>query len=276
MAKTVVPWVLARVGESLLAVESSWVREMLVVPPTTSVPMADATVRGMFTLRDEVVPVVDLRKLLGSPSAADENQALLDLFAQRAEDHRRWVAELEASVREARPFKLTLDPHGCAFGKWYDNYRAPNVVLESHMKRFDAPHKEIHALGAKVADLVRTGTTAEALQVIEACHRTVLANLLQLFDDTPRVLAETNREIVLVLRGARRRLGVTADTVESVEPLNPGTVSEIQGLGSAASTGLVSRTARTVKSDRMVLVLEVDRLLARFSNVLGEAGQKAA
>jgi chemotaxis signal transduction protein len=276
MAKTVVPWVMARVGEGLLAIESSWVREMLVLPPTTGVPLSVGSVRGVFTLRNEVVPVVDLRRLLGMSSAAEENQALLDLFAQRAGDHRRWVAELETSVREARPFKLTLDPHGCAFGKWYDTYKAPNVVLESHLKRFGAPHQAIHGLGAEVAELVRQGSSDKALQLIDGGRETILATLMQLFDETPRVLAETNREMVLVLQGARRRLGVTADAVESVEPIRPESLAAIQGLGSATSTGLVSRTARTAKGDRLVLVMEVDRLLAQFSKVSREVEREAA
>jgi purine-binding chemotaxis protein CheW len=162
---------------------------------------------------------------------------------------------------------LTLDPHKCAFGKWYDAFKPTSVVLESHLKRFDHPHKEIHALGRTVEDLVKAGRFDQAHALIEQAHRGTLATLMQLFDETPRILAEMNREMVIVLRDEHCVIGVTADAVESVEPIRPDTVLDIQLPNGSRGSGPVTRTARTVKTDQLILILDAGHLLREFSDV---------
>lgn len=267
MGQKVVPWVLIRLEQSVLGIESSSVREMVLLPRTTAIPNARAEIRGVITLRNHAIPLVDLRKLLGMPSLGEAAATLNALLVQRAEDHRRWLSELEASVRENRAFKLTLDPHQCAFGKWYDGFTPTSVVLESHMKRFDRPHQEIHAVGCTVADLVKAGRVDEAQALIERAHRSTLATLLQLFDETPKILAEMNREMVIVLRDDDTLVSVTADAVESVEAIKPDTLAEIQLLNGSRGSGFVTHTARTAKTDELILTLDAKRLLNEFSTV---------
>jgi purine-binding chemotaxis protein CheW len=267
VAQQIVPWVLIRLGQSVLAIESSSVREMLLLPRTTAVPNAVPEIRGVVTLRNRAIPVVDLRILLGMPSLIEDAGKLNATLVQRAEDHRRWIGELEASVRERRDFKLTLDPHQCAFGKWYDAFKPTSVVLESHLRRFDQPHKKIHALGGTVAELVHKGRIDEAQALIDHARNTTLATLMQLFDETPRILAEMNREMLIVLRDGERLVSVTADAVESVEAVKEESIAGIQLPDDGLSSGLVTRTARTAKTDQLVLILDAKLLLKQFSSV---------
>jgi len=276
VAQKVVPWVLIRLDRSVLGIESSAVREMLLLPRTTPIPTAGADIRGVITLRDRAIPVVDLRTLLGMPSLGEAAAALNALLVQRAEDHRRWVMELEASVREDRPFTLTLDPHQCAFGKWYDTFTATSVVLESHMKRFDRPHKEIHALGRTVGDLVKEGHTEDAHELVARARQTTLATLIQLFDDTPRILAEMNREMVIVLRDDHALISVTADAVQSVEAIKPETLQELQLTDGVCGSGFITHTARTAKADELILILDAARLLSEFSTILAHHAAPAS
>jgi chemotaxis signal transduction protein len=267
VAQQVVPWVLIRLGQSVLAFESSSVREMLLLPPTTAIPSARPEVRGLVTLRNRAIVVVDLRTLLGMPSLVEDANALNATLAQRAEDHRRWIAELEASVREHREFKLTLDPHACAFGKWYDNFKPTSVVLGSHLKRFDQPHRNIHALGRTVAELVRKDQSDEAHARISHAHSTTLATLMQLFDETPKILAEMNREMLIVLRDGEHLVGVTADAVESVETIKQDSIADIEVPNGDGGSGLVTRTARTAKTDTLILILDAGGVVGRFSRL---------
>lgn len=265
MALQVAPWVLVRLGRSVLAVESSNVREMLLLPQTTGVPNVGSEIRGIVTLRNRAIPIVDLRRLLGMPSLVEDADALNATLSQRAEDHRRWVEELDASVTERRKFTLTLDPHQCAFGKWYDAFSSSSVVLDSHLKRFDQPHKAIHALGGDVADLVKRNLHDEARALIARARTSTLATLMQLFDETPTILAEMNREMLIVLADGQQLIGVTADAVESVEPIQPETIGDIDLPREARGRGPVTQTARTVKGDQLVLILNAKTLLAQFS-----------
>jgi chemotaxis signal transduction protein len=81
------------------------------VSEVASIPNMPDFVRGAINLRGRVMPLVDLRKRLGMVSASEETSEFIRLMMQREQDHKNWLAELEASVRERREFKLTTDPH---------------------------------------------------------------------------------------------------------------------------------------------------------------------
>jgi purine-binding chemotaxis protein CheW len=57
------------VAKLLVGIDIRSIQEILRVQPITSVPLAPATVRGLMSLRGQIVPVVDLRVRLGLPAA---------------------------------------------------------------------------------------------------------------------------------------------------------------------------------------------------------------
>jgi len=60
-----------RIGGEDYAVDIMRVREIIPPRPITPVPRAPAFVEGVVKLRGEVIPVLDVRKRLGVPPAAD-------------------------------------------------------------------------------------------------------------------------------------------------------------------------------------------------------------
>ncbi len=256
------PWVTFRLAERLFGIESSYVMEMLVLPGMSELPTAADYVRGVVNLRGTVILVVDLRKKMRMPSASQHVDELIELLAHREEDHHKWVNELEASVKEGRDFKLTTDPHGCAFGKWYDTYKPTNLMLENHLKKFDEPHKRIHALGAEVIALMKTGKRDEALARIEKERGNTLKQLADLFAEAKKILRETLREIIIVLNNGQRTIGVTVDSIESVEHLKEGTIDEIPGFSTLLKDGLVTRTGKTARGEKIVLLMNVDEVFS--------------
>jgi purine-binding chemotaxis protein CheW len=84
---------------------------------------------------------------MGLTSAVEETESFCALMQQREQDHRNWLNELEAS---SRPFTLATDPHQCAFGKWYDKFKAENAWVAALLKKFDVPHRQIHGMAIRV------------------------------------------------------------------------------------------------------------------------------
>lgn len=64
-----------RIGEEDYAIDIMRVREIIHPLPVTSVPRAPPFVEGVFRLRGEVIPLVDVRKRLGLPPAAQTRRA---------------------------------------------------------------------------------------------------------------------------------------------------------------------------------------------------------
>jgi len=60
-----------KLGDELFAIDVSQVREVLELPPITSVPTAPAYMRGVVNVRGKAVPVIDLRTKFGLPHSKD-------------------------------------------------------------------------------------------------------------------------------------------------------------------------------------------------------------
>jgi chemotaxis signal transduction protein len=262
------PWVLFRLGEVLYGVPAGRVTEMVIAPPASRVPNTPAAVRGVINLRGRIIALYDMRATFGLNTAAADRDAFIELLEARKQDHIRWLDTLEDAIQTDRPFKLSLDPHGCAFGKWYDQYRPTNVLMEMHLKRFKEPHDRIHALGAKAIEAARTGDRAGATSMIQAHRASTLNRLIELFDGAKGILEQTNREIVVVLSCTGHLVGAAVDAIESVEHLRDGSIADVEGL----ACGMVRQTGRTLRGDRLVLLVSEEAL----DRTYGSAGSLAA
>lgn len=190
--------------------------------------------RGAINLRGRIVPLLDLRLVLGMRSAADETNELVELFDTREKDHVNWLRELEACVEEERPFKLATDPHRCAFGQWYDRLTMDkeerealtgrDLSLETVLEAFDEPHKRIHAIAVRVTAHSEAGERAKALTIIEQTRDTDLQAMIELFGRAKALVRERRRPLVFVLEYEDVPLGLIMDHVHGVHGLDPAGV----------------------------------------------------
>jgi len=257
------PWAVVQLKNQCFALATQDVREMLIIPAIVRVPNMPAYVRGVINLRGRVMPLVDLRKRLGMASASEEVETFCNLMTQREQDHRKWVADLEASVREDREFKLTTDPHKCAFGKWYDTYEAENPWIAALLKRFDAPHKKIHGVGLQVVQMVADGTVDRALELLAKTRSRELTAMIQLFESLRELTRQEQRETAVIFTILGHTFAGSVDSAVSIEKLALGSVAPLPAGAGASHNGLVQRTGRRAKDNQLLLILEADRILER-------------
>ena len=187
------PYLLFQVKGGLFAAGSEMVREIVRMPQITGVPNAPPEIRGVINLRGKVIKTIDLRAKLGLPPLKVELDALIQLLRDREQDHRNWLAELEACVRERRPFGMARDPHKCKFGLWYDQFKMQDGLLGMTLPSMDAPHKIIHATADEALRRAESGDTEGALALIAARRNQELADLIRLLEESRRVLAQGRR-----------------------------------------------------------------------------------
>jgi chemotaxis signal transduction protein len=239
------PWVITELRGQLFAFNAASVREMVIMPEVAPVPGVPEYMRGVMNLRGHVIPVVDLRRRLGMPSSAEDLAGLCSLMEQRAQDHRHWIDELEASVRENRKFALATDPHQCAFGKWYDKFQSNNLIVAGFLKKFAAPHARVHALAAEIEQYVREGHTEDAHRRIQNARSVELSEMLQLFQAFPEMIRTAHAEIAVVLDGANSKYAVCVDSVVEVERFAEGAVEKLEGSGLQLNGALSSVAKRS-------------------------------
>jgi purine-binding chemotaxis protein CheW len=219
-------WVLFRLGDQHYGIRTESVIEMVVLRQVEPIPNAPRFVRGVVNLRGQVIPVVDLRKRLGLPSRYDEVKELADMLSEREHDHIVWMEELEQAVKTGERFSKTLDPHACAFGRWYDEYHPDNAAVQQHLLRFYLPHKRVHELGREALDMVAAGNAEEALALVRQEGTELLNTMKSLFSEARDLFWENMRELVIVIQQEDGPFGLIVDGVQEVRDIPPDAVRD--------------------------------------------------
>ena len=262
------PWVVFMLHTTQMAMSAEHVQSMVVVSEASKVPNASDHIRGVVNLRGTIVPLIDLRVRLGMPSFLAEVEEFCSLMDQREQDHRRWLQELEASVREQRVFTLATDPHQCAFGKWYDSYQPVSYTLASLLKQFEAPHRVIHGIAEKVFAAVKNGDPDRAFELIELCRDKELAQMIILFAQTKEYYRTQNREVSVVLEHQRKLVALAVDSIESVEHFEEGSMAEAPTtFAGAEETRFVTMTGRRKHNGSTVLILDAEQVVGHLGRV---------
>ena len=256
------PWAIVEVKNQLFAIATQDLREMVMMPDTAQVPDVPDYIRGVINLRGRVLPVVDLRKRMGFASALEETENFCTLMQQREQDHRNWLSDLELSVAQRRPFALATDPHKCKFGQWYDSYQAENPWVAALLKKFDAPHQQIHGVAVTVEKLKASQDYDQADRLIGQTRDGLLAKLINLFAELRDLVRDTERETAVILGGENRLFAISVDLARYIEKFPPGNIEEISSLVSSSHNSVVRRLAKRAKSKDVVLIIETDSLMA--------------
>lgn len=249
-----------QVSSHLVGVAADRIHEMFILGDVRVPPRCPAYQRGAAVLRGSVYPAIDLRVCMGHVSARAEHDALLAQLSEREEDHRRWLAELEASVREDRPFRLAVDPRECKFGQWYYAFETEDPVLRGVLEKFERPHAEVHALAAEVEALKAAGRCQDAMRRIAETRTGLLAALLELFQLARASMREAHKEIGVTVELSGRRAVLVVDRAEAVAELEEISGDEDPLANAALSLDLFPRMARWRASPAPVLVLDLARI----------------
>jgi len=250
------------VGPHLVGIPAEQVQEMFVLTDVRKPPGVPPHQRGVARLRGSALPAVDLRVCLGHASAERELADLVQLLHDRERDHRNWLAELEASVRERRPFGLATDPRKCKFGQWYYAFKTDDAVLRGELARFEQPHAQIHALAAQVEELKSTGRFDAALQAVERARLGLLTELIGIFERTRQAVVTQQREVGVLVRLGGRAAVLVVDRAEAVAELQELEAGDDPLAGGTLRIELVPRLARWKGATQPVLVLDLERLAA--------------
>lgn len=268
------PWVIFKLAEQQYAVFSETVSNISMLPEEiTPVPDAPEYMRGIVHQRGEVIPLLDLRRLFSMPSLEKEYEDFCAMLEARKKDHVHWVHTLEESADKEEKFLLATDPHQCAFGKWYDQFKTDNQSVNFHMRKIDEPHRKLHETAAEIDECNKNHSDCER----EICVKTKLhkaANeympqILDLIDQAKEIFRGSYRDMMIVLerndQNIHQRIGIVVDEIVGVEPIN--TAYSMQGMNHIRFSKLIDDAASRSVDGSMLLRLN-DEEIFRFSELV--------
>lgn len=207
-------------ADRYFAVPALSVREMLPMQKVIALPEAPDWVRGVINVRNETFPLVDFRKRIGMEGSLEESNQLIHELDQRELEHMQWIDMLEDSVNEDLEFDGETDHHKCKFGIWYDSYEAPSVAIQLELKKFDDPHRAIHATAGEVLSLKEEGKVDAAKALIASRRNGEMARMVNLFESLKQHIRDGGNEVIILLDDENLKFSMIVDRVESVETLD--------------------------------------------------------
>lgn len=143
---------IVKIADEKYAINIENIEEIMQKEDLTKIPMENKYFEGVIYYRGNVLPVYNLRKILGYKGFEEEQLQLIETVEHQ---HKAWVEDFQKSIQTGAPFTKTLDPHKCDLGKWIDktmaclkcNNRGFVNLIKKHLYN---EHQKLHLIGADV------------------------------------------------------------------------------------------------------------------------------
>jgi chemotaxis signal transduction protein len=236
-----------RLGLEEFAFRIGQVREILRVEQPKEVPGTPAHILGVLTVRGRILPIVDLRRLLGRCSLAEELAGVCDCLRAGLE---AWVAPARAQATAGSRVVAASAPD--AVHAWVGTFNPTSPVLRDQAVQLRLMTDGV--VKACAATSAETFEAAIAGPIAAVCSS--LAALSALFGSHVR---EDQRVIVVDSLG--RLLGLVVDRVSEVLNVSR-TLIDLPPAATRDGGTALSGIAKLQDGKRLILLLDHDQLLA--------------
>jgi len=253
------------------------VREILRVTEITEVPNVPEYVRGLFTIRNQLMPVLDLRRLLGIPSLVSEHHKAIESGIDR---HRSWAESVRHAVESGSHFTGTMDPRKTSFGKWLDKYSTSSIEIETALKGLKRCRTELFDGARRILEL--KGISKEtALSIfdgeVQPLLKTAIDSLTNLKTVVEAHISEDQR--VMVVEADTMNMGYLVDCVDEVIRIPKSVIDQTPAIASSKRKELKG-VAKLDSGERLIMIMDESALVSReasrvLSDIQASAGSTA-
>ncbi len=274
-----------KLGEEEFAFPMERVREILRVQRPSEVPDTPEHFLGILTVRGVILPVIDLRILLGLPAQSADVRAAV---GAARESYERWLAALAAYAQDrSAPNPGLVGAE--ALRTWVADFTTSSQALMETLSAVRIAndkvlrgYQQLRAADARAArelfDAELAPFAHEALRQLAVFDSQVIENI-----------REDQRLVVVQAEGAQ--LALLVDKVREVLNVPTDLIDPPPRLGKAADRGEIRGVARLNAGKRLIMLLDADHLeevqgldllhaaggmMASSENGRGEAGRSTA
>lgn len=249
-----------QVGPEEYALDINAVREILRVSEITGVPNVPDYVKGLFTIRNQLMPVVDLRTLLGMKVIAEQHITQIDAMKS---SHERWARELLAALESKLPFTGETSAQVCDLGKWLDKFNTASQEIQNTIKDVREPHTWLHDAANSLIKLARSSSD-DALRDYESKFTPLLASILDHLDKLKESISKNIQEDqrILVVDDGNLTVGYLVDHVNEVIRVPKSIINETPAIA-ATEKNEIKGVAKLNDGKRLILIMDQGSILTR-------------
>ncbi|MGN1134963.1 MAG: chemotaxis protein CheW [Oscillospiraceae bacterium] len=263
------PWLIFSLCGFTYAINTEFVTGILIPPDNlTAVPDAPEEYRGIVNIRGAVYPVIDMRRLFGYPSLDKECEDFTAMLEQREKDHINWANELKRSVEAGEDFKLTTDPHKCAFGMWYDEFKKNPHNADYSLHKIEAPHEALHRTAEDIAAVRKLPDSPNKERKLSELMNIVfdeyVPEIVNIMDESKNRYKSFFRETMVTFNSDGGNTAIIVDKVLAVDKITP--VSGRTNMDRIFSSPFFTGVARNSRVDDDILIIDDRKVIAKSTH----------
>lgn len=205
------PWVTFMLNSGHYCVSSKFVASMMLHQSFQPLPDHTPGLLGVMELLGDIIPVFDMRTLLGMKElqiSAEAFEPVRDALAQL-------VQALHECAQSGRASDIDAAAPQAALNAWWDECRSDNRSLNFLLKKLHDKYNELEQLAAQELKLIESGektAVADVLASIDDCNQTLMAQL----DELVGTYDEATRGILIILQYKEKKMGIRVDEISGV------------------------------------------------------------
>lgn len=199
---------------------SEKIKEILKYPTIKSLAESSKFIKGIMSHKDKIIPIIEIRKLLGFESFSQEQIKLLHKVKSQ---HLNWIEDFEISLREDKPFKKALDPHKCELGMWIDetlrcmrcNHEGYTDIIKNSVLPY---HNALHNEGKKILEHTSCDPIDLQLEIIKEHGANTIKGLQILEEEVHRLSSSFEQLVIYDIDGVD--VGFIVDSIAGLHQLD--------------------------------------------------------
>jgi len=248
------------------------VREILRISEITAVPNVPDYVRGLFTIRNHLLPILDLRRILGFPDLISEHYAVID---RAVEEERRWIDSIRHLLEAGGHFRGETDARRSRFGIWLEAFKTSSVEVENVIKRIKRARISLYNQAAELLE-IRTHSPEKASAMFEQEIAPQMSLVLDLLTEFRNVLELhiSEEQRALVVETDTMSVGYLVDWVDEVIRVPKSVIDQTPTMASSDRKELKA-VAKLDNGERLIMIMDESELVSRdasriINNIQGQ------
>lgn len=236
------------------------VSEIINITEITAVPNVPAYVKGLFTIRNHLLPIIDLRELLGLPGLLSERYAVIDNAAQ---SHREWVENLRYMIEAGTHFTGTLNPKETPFGLWLEAYKTSGLEIEAVIKRLKKSRWDLYDAASQALQKREISKSA-AISFFNETVPPLLQIVIGIMGELKTAMEQhvLGDQRALVVRSDSMTIGYLVDWVDEVIRVPKSVIDETPFMASSERKE-IRAVAKLDKGERLIMIMDESALVSR-------------
>jgi purine-binding chemotaxis protein CheW len=236
------------------------VREVLRVGNITEVPNVVSYVVGILTVRNSVLPVVDIRKLFGMKLLVDELSKELEMMEKAS---KQWMDLFRQSIVLGTGFRNDTDAENTQLGKWIDNFRTASEGIGKAIQDLRYSNFKLYEVGKSIASKSKDCSIDESVKAVDAnlipVYKQLELKFEQMKDSIRKEISEDQRILVVDING--KPVGILVDRMQQVIRVPKNTLENPPTIFSSEKSEVLKSIVKIDEGKRIILLLNEKRVI---------------